>query len=135
MTDEELSRLVLKPKSGYIRGLGHGPKPSSSISGQTSRAQLVRDVEEARQNATEAQKSYEEARMDAAEARKKTEELQEKFQLLETQQAEGLANMQSQLAWMQQHFGVTMPTFNASKYRYFFFFLFLNWPICNPNLL
>ena len=74
----------------------------------------MRDVEQAREDATVAHMSQEEARKDAAEARKKTEELQEKFQLLETQQAEVMANMQSQLALLQQQFG-SRPSSNLGK--------------------
>ncbi|KAI8568055.1 hypothetical protein RHMOL_Rhmol02G0167800 [Rhododendron molle] len=83
LTDEELSCTVFGPKPGYIRGLGHGPN-SLTKSGQTSRAQLIRDVEEARKETTAAQKKCEEALVDAAQARKNTEQL-----------AETIANMQS----------------------------------------
>ncbi|KAG5530445.1 hypothetical protein RHGRI_025407 [Rhododendron griersonianum] len=48
LTDEELSCTVFGPKSGYIRGLGHGPKPSLTKFSQASRAQLIRDAKEAR---------------------------------------------------------------------------------------
>ena len=115
LSDELLSQKVLGARSGYILGLGPGPKPSSSSSGLPTRSQLLRDVEQAREDATKAQMSQEEARRDAAEARKKTEELQEKFQLLETQQAEAMANMQSQLALLQQQFG-SRPSSNPGKF-------------------
>ncbi|KAG5512737.1 hypothetical protein RHGRI_038846 [Rhododendron griersonianum] len=66
LTDEELSCTVFGPKPGYIRGLGHGPKPSLTKSGQTSRAQLIRDAEEAREETTAAQKKCEETLVEAA---------------------------------------------------------------------
>ncbi|KAF7130808.1 hypothetical protein RHSIM_Rhsim10G0150700 [Rhododendron simsii] len=51
LTDEELSCTVFGPFSGYIRGLGHGPKPSLTKFGQASRVQLIRDAEKAREEA------------------------------------------------------------------------------------
>ncbi|KAH7842349.1 hypothetical protein Vadar_004272 [Vaccinium darrowii] len=89
LSDEELSRDVLGSKSGYLRGLGSGPKPSSSISGKTSRAKLIRDVEEARQEAAAAQRNCEEFQKVAAEAHKNSEQL-----------TQTVANMQTQLNFL-----------------------------------
>ncbi|KAE9448923.1 hypothetical protein C3L33_19179, partial [Rhododendron williamsianum] len=83
---------------------GYGPKPSSSISGQISQAQLIRDAEEARDEAAEAKRSCEEALMEAAQARKNTEQL-----------AENMATMQSQLNFlMQLQNGRNMPSNDAN---------------------
>ncbi|KAG5566038.1 hypothetical protein RHGRI_001836 [Rhododendron griersonianum] len=84
-SDEELSCTVFGRKLGYLRGLRYGPKPSSSISGQISRAQLIRDAEKAREEVAH------EALMEAAQARKNTEQL-----------AENMATMQSQLNFLMQ---------------------------------
>ncbi|KAH7862118.1 hypothetical protein Vadar_000175 [Vaccinium darrowii] len=106
LSDEELSRTVLEHKSGYLRGLGDGPKPSSTKSGQISRAQLIRDAEEARQEATSLKRSCEEAQMIAAEARKNGEQL-----------AKTVANMQSTLNFLlQQQNGRNVPS-NDAKLR------------------
>ncbi|KAH7851057.1 hypothetical protein Vadar_006794 [Vaccinium darrowii] len=103
LSDEELSRTVLGHKSGYLRGLGDGPKPSSTKSGQISRAQLIRDAEEARQEAAALKRSCEEAQMIAAEARKNSEQL-----------AETVANMQSTLNFLlQQQNGRNVPSNDA----------------------
>ncbi|XP_058196886.1 uncharacterized protein LOC131312888 isoform X2 [Rhododendron vialii] len=103
LTDEELSCTVFGSKPGYIRGLGHGPKPSLTKSGQTSRAQLIRDAEEAREETTAAQKRCEEALVEAALARKNTEQL-----------AETVANMQSQLNFLLQQNGHNMSSNDAN---------------------
>ncbi|KAH7867351.1 hypothetical protein Vadar_032367 [Vaccinium darrowii] len=102
--DEELSRTVLGHKSGYLRGLGDGPKTSSTKSGQISRAQLIRDAEEARQEVAALKRSCEEAQMIAAEARKNSEQL-----------AETVANMQSILNFLlQQQNGCNVPSNDAN---------------------
>ncbi|KAI8552095.1 hypothetical protein RHMOL_Rhmol06G0238300 [Rhododendron molle] len=103
-SDEELSCTVFGRKSGYLCGLGYDPKPSSSISGQISRAQLIRDVEEAREEAAEAKRSCEEALMEATHACKNTEQL-----------AENMPTMQSQLIFlMQLQNGCNMPSNDAN---------------------
>ncbi|KAF7151007.1 hypothetical protein RHSIM_Rhsim02G0136300 [Rhododendron simsii] len=113
LTDEELSCTIFGSKPGYIRGLGHGPKPSLTKFGQTSRAQLIKDAEEAREETTAAQKRCDEALVEAALARKNTEQL-----------AETVANMQSQLNFLLQQNGRNMPSNNASEYLFLTFFIF-----------
>ncbi|KAG5563004.1 hypothetical protein RHGRI_005672 [Rhododendron griersonianum] len=114
LTDEELSCTIFGPKPGYIRGLGHGPKPSLTKSGQTSRAQLIRDAEEAREETTAAQKKCEEALVEATQARKNIDPL-----------VETIANMQSQLNFLLQQNGRNMPSNDASEYLFLaFIFIF-----------
>ncbi|KAH7846853.1 hypothetical protein Vadar_018849 [Vaccinium darrowii] len=103
LTDEELSCAVLGPKPGYIRGLGHGPKPSLTKSGQPSRAQLIRDAEEAREAAAAAERKCDEALAEAAQTRKNTEQL-----------SENMANMQSQINLLLQLNGRNMPSNDAN---------------------
>ncbi|XP_058183496.1 uncharacterized protein LOC131301311 [Rhododendron vialii] len=103
LTDEELSCTVFGPFSGYVRGLGHGPKPSLTKSGQASRAQLIRDVEEAKEEATAVHKKCEEALVEATQARTNAEQL-----------AETMANMQSQLNFLLQQNGRNMPSNDAN---------------------
>ncbi|KAH7833250.1 hypothetical protein Vadar_004516 [Vaccinium darrowii] len=103
LTDEELSCAVLGPKPGYIRGLGHGPKPSLTKSGQASRAQLIRDAEEAREAAAAAERKCDEALAEAAQTRKNTEQL-----------SETMANMQSQINLLLQLNGRSMPSNDAN---------------------
>ncbi|KAI8560251.1 hypothetical protein RHMOL_Rhmol04G0241000 [Rhododendron molle] len=57
LIDEELSCTVFGPKSGYMRGLGHGPKPCLTKYGQTSWAQLIRDAEKARKKLQQRRRS------------------------------------------------------------------------------
>ena len=101
-TDEHLSRTVLGQKSGYIRGLGPGPKPTTGKSGQTSRAQLIKEVELARQEAASAQR-------DASEAHKYIEQL-----------AVNMANMQFQINRLMEQQNVSRSTDDTSKYFHLF---------------
>lgn len=70
MTDGEICMEVLGKKSGYVRGLGPGPKPPSSLSGKTSNAEL------------------DEARKRADEAEKQTSKLTEEMENMKAKQAE-----------------------------------------------
>ena len=52
MTEDQRFEAVLSPeKSGYIRGRGAGPKPTTSTAGQRIRAQLEKENEELKRQA------------------------------------------------------------------------------------
>ncbi|KAL7202208.1 hypothetical protein ACSBR1_033808 [Camellia fascicularis] len=68
--DKQLSIEVFGQKVGYRRGLGRGRKPSTTLSGKRTRAQLERDNETATRV--------------AEEQRRINEELVERIQILES---------------------------------------------------
>lgn len=112
MTDEQLSQRVFGRKPRYIIGLGRGPKPSSSASGQRTRAQLEREAFEATQRAEAAER-------EAAEARRVTAQLAERVQMLESHQTDMVTRlreeMSSQLAlFHQQLLERNVPSTSAS---------------------
>ncbi|CAL5420286.1 unnamed protein product [Camellia sinensis] len=74
MSDEQLSIEVFGQKVGYIRGLGRGRKPSTTLSGKLTRAQLERDNEAATR--------------EAEEQRRINEELVGRIQILESDRTE-----------------------------------------------
>ncbi|CAL5353542.1 unnamed protein product [Camellia sinensis] len=74
ISDEQLSIEVFGQKVGYIRGLGRGRKPSTTLSGKLTRAQLERDNEAATR--------------EAEEQRRINEELVGRIQILESDRTE-----------------------------------------------
>ncbi|THG15188.1 hypothetical protein TEA_009961 [Camellia sinensis var. sinensis] len=69
LSNKQLSIKVFGQKVGYIRGLGRGRKPSTTLSGKLTSAQLERDNEVATR--------------EAKEQRRINEELVERIQILE----------------------------------------------------
>lgn len=84
MNDREVCVTVLKEKSGYVRGLGPGPKPKSSAFRKTSSVEL----EEALRRRNEAESQ---ARM-----------LREEMEILKANQAEMYANQEKMVASNEQ---------------------------------
>ncbi|XP_028091913.1 uncharacterized protein LOC114292202 [Camellia sinensis] len=60
LSDEQLSIEVFGRKSGYISGLGRGPKPSTTTSGRRTRAALEIENEETRRELEEQRRINEE---------------------------------------------------------------------------
>ncbi|XP_028100178.1 uncharacterized protein LOC114299601 [Camellia sinensis] len=60
LSDEQLSIEVFGRKSGYISGLGHGPKPSTTASGRRTRVALEIENEETRRELEEQRRINEE---------------------------------------------------------------------------
>ncbi|CAL5337475.1 unnamed protein product [Camellia sinensis] len=60
LSDEQLSIEVFGRKSGYISGLGRGPKPSTIASGRRTRAALEIENEETRRELEEQRRINEE---------------------------------------------------------------------------
>ncbi|KAH0764864.1 hypothetical protein KY285_000735 [Solanum tuberosum] len=66
MTTDEIVDTVLGTKSGYIRGLGYGPKPNTTRATQRKTAELEDSLRKAKQEAASAQNNLQN-RLNAAE--------------------------------------------------------------------
>ncbi|PHT87046.1 hypothetical protein T459_09152 [Capsicum annuum] len=55
MTIDEIVDVVLGTKSGYIKGLGYGPKPNTTRETQRIMAELEDSLEKAKQEAASTQ--------------------------------------------------------------------------------
>ena len=104
MRQEDISRVVLGKKKGYLRGFGVGPKPSSSDSGFFA-ASLVCDEKliwltseletqcaEQQSNHEEQQKKEEEQQMKESENTRQREEMQRHLFGLQSMLAQVLEN-------------------------------------------
>ncbi|KAL7176596.1 hypothetical protein ACSBR2_030018 [Camellia fascicularis] len=91
MRQEDISRVVLGKKKGYLRGFGVGPKPSSCDSGFSAASQardeqlkrLTSELEilraEQQSNREEQQKKEEEQQMKEAENTRQRDEMQRQY--------------------------------------------------------
>ncbi|CAL5434132.1 unnamed protein product [Camellia sinensis] len=98
MSDEQLSIEVFGQKVGYIRGLGRGRKPSTTLSGKLTRAQLERDNEAATR--------------EAEEQRRINEELVGRIQILESDRTEYNAKVD----FLMQQISRRVPSTDSSSY-------------------
>ncbi|KAL7191590.1 hypothetical protein ACSBR2_023628 [Camellia fascicularis] len=101
---EDISRVVLGKKKGYLRGFGVGPKPSSCDSGFSAASQardeqlkrLTSELEilraEQQSNREEQQKKEEEQQMKEAENTRQREEMQRQLFGLQSMLAQVLEN-------------------------------------------
>ncbi|PHT84346.1 hypothetical protein T459_12789 [Capsicum annuum] len=55
MTIDKIRDVVLGTKSGYIKGLGYGPKPNTTRATQKGMAKLEDSIKKAKQEATSSQ--------------------------------------------------------------------------------
>ncbi|CAL5349065.1 unnamed protein product [Camellia sinensis] len=98
ISDEQLSIEVFGQKVGYIRGLGRGRKPSTTLSGKLTRAQLERDNEAATR--------------EAEEQRRINEELVERIQILESDRTKYNAKVD----FLMQQISRRVPSTDSSSY-------------------
>ncbi|CAL5412108.1 unnamed protein product [Camellia sinensis] len=98
ISDEQLSIEVFGQKVGYIRGLGRGRKPSTTLSGKLTRAQLERDNEAATR--------------EAEEQRRINEELVGRIQILESDRMEYNAKVD----FLMQQISQRVPSTDSSSY-------------------
>ncbi|CAL5386551.1 unnamed protein product [Camellia sinensis] len=98
ISDEQLSIEVFGQKVGYIRGLGRGRKPSTTLSGKLTRAQLERDNEAATR--------------EAEEQRRINEELVGRIQILESDRTEYNAKVD----FLMQQISRRVPSTDSSSY-------------------
>jgi len=66
MTNDEIVDTILGTKSGYIKGLGYGPKPNTTRSKQRRTAELEDSLKKAKQEVVSAQLELQN-RLNAAE--------------------------------------------------------------------
>ncbi|KAL7233054.1 hypothetical protein ACSBR1_016821 [Camellia fascicularis] len=104
MRQEDISRVVLGKKKGYLRGFGVGPKPSSCDSGFSAASQacdeqlkrLTSELEilrvEQQSNREEQQKKEEEQQMKEAENTRQRDEMQRQLFGLQSMLAQVLEN-------------------------------------------
>ncbi|CAL5419916.1 unnamed protein product [Camellia sinensis] len=98
ISDEQLSIEVFGQKVGYIRGLGRGRKPSTTLSGKLTRAQLERD------NGA--------ATREAEEQRRINEELVGRIQILESDRTKYNAKVD----FLMQQISRRVPSTDSSSY-------------------
>ncbi|CAL5323004.1 unnamed protein product [Camellia sinensis] len=98
ISDEQLSIEVFGQKVGYIRDLGRGRKPSTTLSGKLTRAQLERDNEAATR--------------EAEEQRRINEELVGRIQILESDRTEYNAKVD----FLMQQISQRVPSTDSSSY-------------------
>ncbi|CAL5443178.1 unnamed protein product [Camellia sinensis] len=98
ISDEQLSIEVFGQKVDYIRGLGRGRKPSTTLSGKLTRAQLERDNEAATR--------------EAEEQRRINEELVGRIQILESDRTEYNAKVD----FLMQQISRRVPSTDSSSY-------------------
>ncbi|KAF5962043.1 hypothetical protein HYC85_003252 [Camellia sinensis] len=97
ISDEQLSIEVFGQKVGYIRGLGRCRKPSTTLSGKLTRAQLERDNEAATR--------------EAEEQRRINEELVGRIQILESDHTEYNAKVD----FLMQQISQRVPSTDSSS--------------------
>ncbi|CAL5324304.1 unnamed protein product [Camellia sinensis] len=116
MTQEDISRVVLGKKKGYLRGFGVGPKPSScdvgsNVASQAREEHLKRLTSELEILRAEQQSDREEQKKKEEEQQKKEEEQQMK----EAENARQREEMQMQIFGLQSTLAQVLEKLNPSK--------------------